>query len=231
MKNLLNFIINIFAKILVGDKFILQVKKEKDIGLKAKNKVFIDGEFKLPAQIRNEGGFNYRRYLNSKNLYGIITLKNNEILLLEEGKIDFVTKLKYKIEEIFLKVLPKDYAGIINGMLNGDTKNISDDILANFKNSGITHLLAVSGSNIAYIIMFISLSSNKIFGKYLSYYIVIISIVIFIFVSGASASVARARNNGYFKYFSHFVFKKVEYHKQHMYVGYNSFGDKSFNNL
>ena len=56
-------------------------------------------------------------------------------------------------------------------MLNGDTKNVSKDILNNFKNSGITHLLAVSGSNIAYIIMFLSLCSNKVFGIYLSYYI------------------------------------------------------------
>lgn len=204
-----NSIISIIAKIYTGDKFILQVKKEKDIGLEVRNKILIEGEFEIPELQRNEGGFNYRRYLNSKNIYGTITVKNSEIILLDEGKIDFITSLKYKIEETFLKVLPKDHAGIINGMLNGETKSVSTEILDDFRNSGITHLLAVSGSNIAYIIMFLSLSSNKIFGKYLSYYIVIISIIIFIFVSGASASVARARNNGNFKYWSNFIFKKI----------------------
>ena len=175
-----------------GDKFILQVKASSDISLKTRNRIYLEGTFKLPDLQRNEGGYNYRRYLNSQNLYGTITAKDNSIVLLEEGKLDFITKLKNTIENTFLKLLPKDYAGIINGMLNGDTKNVSKDILNDFKNSGITHLLAVSGSNVAYIIMFLSLCSDKIFGKYVSHYIIIASIIIFIFVSGASASVARA---------------------------------------
>lgn len=172
-----------------GDKFILQVKISED-KLNVRNKIKAEGVFKLPDLQRNKGGFNYRRYLNSQKIYGTITVKS--ITVIEEGKVDFITKIKNKIEDTFLKLLPKDYAGIINSMLNGDTKNVSENILEDFKNSGITHLLAVSGSNIAYIIMFLSLCSNKIFGKYLSYYILIISIIIFIFVSGASASVARA---------------------------------------
>lgn len=175
-----------------GDKFILNINKKIDIGLQVKNKIFLAGNLKIQSLARNEGGFNYRRYLNSKNIYGVITVNENTIILKEEGKIDFITKIKYYIENTFSKVLPKNFAGIINGMLNGDTKNVSENILEDFKNSGVTHLLAVSGSNVAYIIMFLSLSSNKIFGKYISYYIIIISIIIFIFVSGASASVARA---------------------------------------
>lgn len=176
----------------LGDKFILQIKIKDDITLNVKNKIYLEGTFKLPDLNRNYGGFNYRRYLNSQNIYGTITTKSNSIILLEKNKIDFITKIKNIIEETFTKLLSKDCAGIINGMLNGDTKNISKQILNDFKNSGITHLLAVSGSNVAYIIMFFSVCFNKIFGKYLSYYISIISIIIFIFVSGASASVARA---------------------------------------
>ena len=166
----------------MGDKFILQIKVKDNILLNVKNKICLEGIFKLPDLNRNEGGFNYRRYLNSQNIYGIITAKTNSIILLEKNKTDFITKIKNTIEESFTKLLPKDYAGIINGMLNGDTKNVSKKILKDFKNSGITHLLAVSGSNVAYIIIIISLCSNKIFGKYLSYYITIISIIIFIFI-------------------------------------------------
>lgn len=175
-----------------GDKFILQVKKTCDITLEVRNKIKIEGKFELPKINRNYGGFNYRRYLNSQNIYGTIIVKDSKIELIEEGKIDFITNIKYKIEETFEKTLPQNHAGIINGILNGDIKNVSEDILADFKNSGITHLLAVSGSNVAYIIMFFSLTANKIIGKYLSYYISITTTIIFIFVSGASASVARA---------------------------------------
>lgn len=176
----------------VGDKFLININKKLDIGLKEKNKIFVNGKFKQGTLTRNEGGFNYRRYLNSKNIYGIITINEKDIELREKGKIDFITKIKRYIENTFSLILPSDYAGIINGMLNGQTKGVSENVLEDFKNSGVTHLLAVSGSNVAYIIMFLSLSSNKIFGKYVSYYLIIISVVIFVFVSGASASVARA---------------------------------------
>lgn len=175
-----------------GDKFILKINKNLNIKLEVQNKIFLEGEFKLQSLSRNEGGYNYRRYLNSKNIYGIINVNRKTIVVKDVRKIDFITKIKYYIQDTFSRVLPKDYAGIINGMLNGDTKNVSENILEDFKNSGVTHLLAVSGSNIAYIIMFLSIISNKIFGKYFSYYVLIFSIIIFIFVSGASASVARA---------------------------------------
>lgn len=175
-----------------GDKFILKIKKDIDINLEVQNKIKINGNIKLPPLNKNDGTFNYRRYLNSQNIYGTITVSNSKIELLNEGKIDFITKIKYKIEETFTKFLPNDYAGIINGMLNGDTKNVSEDILNDFKNSGVTHLLAVSGSNIAYIVIFLTVIFNKIFGKHFSYYIILGSIIIFIFVSGSSASVVRA---------------------------------------
>ena len=61
-----------------GDKFILQVKLSEDT-LNVRNKIYLEGVFKLPDLQRNEGGFNYRRYLNSQNLYGTITAKNNSI--------------------------------------------------------------------------------------------------------------------------------------------------------
>lgn len=176
----------------LGDKFILRVKNSIDIKLEVQNKIKIKGILKLPEQNRNDGGFDYRRYLNSKNIYGIITISEEKIDLLYEGRLDFITKIKYKIEETFSKFLPNNYAGIINGMLNGDTKNVSKDVLENFKNSGVTHLLAVSGSNIAYIVVFLTIAFNKIFGRHFSYYIILASIVVFIFVSGASASVVRA---------------------------------------
>ena len=70
---------------------------------------------------------NFNQNLNSQKIYGTITAKN--ITVIEEGKVDFITKIKNKIEKTFLKLLPKDYAGIINGMLNGDTKNVTENIL------------------------------------------------------------------------------------------------------
>jgi competence protein ComEC len=43
--------------------------------------------------------------------------------------------------------------GILLGMIVGDTFYIDDDIKTSFKDSGISHLVAVSGTNITYVIL------------------------------------------------------------------------------
>lgn len=175
-----------------GDKFILKIPTNKEKKLETNNKIYLEGSYSLPSLSKNEGCFNYRRYLNSQKIYGTIIVKQNSYSLINKGKLNAISKIKKNIKENFEKLLPKDYAGVINGMINGDTKNISENILDDFRNSGISHLLSVSGSNIAYIITFVSIFLSKLLGKYISYYIIVIIIIIFILVSGANASVVRA---------------------------------------
>jgi competence protein ComEC len=81
-------------------------------------------------------------------------------------------------------------------MIIGDTIYIDSEIKDSFKACGITHILAVSGSNISYLILFSRFLLEKLFGKKLSNYLSIIIIICFIIISGSSASVMRARHNG-----------------------------------
>ena len=107
-------------------------------------------------------------------------------------KLNIIYSLKKNIEESFFKLLPKDYVGLLEGMIIGDTSYISDKIQNDFKNCGITHLLAVSGSNIAYVLILCKFLFEKIFGRNISNVLSICFIFIFMILSGASASVVRA---------------------------------------
>lgn len=82
--------------------------------------------------------------------------------------------------------------GIVLGMMIGDTSYISDKVKQDFQNSGITHMLAVSGTNVAYVIICVKFLFEKLVSKKASNYFVIFFIIIFMFVSGCSASVVRA---------------------------------------
>lgn len=58
--------------------------------------------------------------------------------------------------------------------------------------AGITHMIAVSGSNVALVIAFSNILVIKLFGKKYSNYISILFIIFFVFISGATPSVVRA---------------------------------------
>ncbi|MFA6588468.1 MAG: ComEC/Rec2 family competence protein [Patescibacteria group bacterium] len=90
------------------------------------------------------------------------------------------------------KILPLREASLAAGMTIGDTTNFSKAELDNFRKTGISHIIAVSGSNLSIILIFITFVFQKYFSKTLK--ILLISGLIFSFVvlTGGEASILRA---------------------------------------
>ena len=171
-----------------GNKFILYLPHGDE--LKEGTLINLSGEFRLPDLARNTGGFNYRRYLNSQKIYGIIRAKNYYVSNL--AKFNLIYYIQDEIYKSFARLFPKDEMGLIIGMMIGETKDISEDVLENFKTTGITHLIAVSGSNVVYVVVLVQFLFKKFFGKQATYFISIFFLILFMLISGASASVCRA---------------------------------------
>lgn len=171
-----------------GNKFILYLPHGDE--LKKGTLINLSGEFSLPDLARNTGGFNYRRYLNSQKIYGIIRAKNYYVSNL--AKFNLIYYIQEEIYKSFARLFPKDEMGLIIGMMIGETKDISEDVLENFKTTGITHLIAVSGSNVVYVVVLVQFLFKKFFGKRATYFISIFFLILFMLISGASASVCRA---------------------------------------
>lgn len=171
-----------------NDKFLIYIPSKRII--KKGEVIKAEGEFVLPDLVRNTGGFNYRRYLNSQKIYGSIFVKKFEVTYI--GKFNLIYYIQEEIYETFDKLFPKNEMGLILGMLIGETKDISEETMENFKDIGITHLVAVSGSNVMYVLAFVQIIFNKLCGKRKTYFISIFFIIIFMLVSGASSSVVRA---------------------------------------
>ena len=171
-----------------GNKFIVYLPHSDE--LKKGTLINLSGEFRLPDLARNTGGFNYRRYLNSQKIYGIIRAKNYYVSNL--AKFNLIYYIQDEIYKSFARLFSKDEMGLIIGMMIGETKDISEDVLENFKTTGITHLIAVSGSNVVYVVVLVQFLFKKFFGKRATYFISIFFLILFMLISGASASVCRA---------------------------------------
>ena len=144
---------------------------------------------------RNEGGFDYKQYLKTKNIYGIITAK--EVKIEKENNINIVYKLanevSNKIQERANELLKEKEASLLTGVLIGNKENLENNIKEDFRKSNLSHMLAVSGAHISYIIMAVGFLISKIkINKKIGKVLTIILLLFFILITGSSASVTRA---------------------------------------
>ncbi len=117
--------------------------------------IYIKGNFKEPEVARNYKGFNYKNYLKTQKIYGtvagqtvnIISEKQNNILLAYFNNT--FLKIKREIEENF----DENTSSVLLGILLGYTDEISEETRQNFSDSNISHILAVSGMHISYIVI------------------------------------------------------------------------------
>ena len=97
-----------------------------------------------------------------------------------------------KIKENLDKNLSTENANLLLGILFGYTEGISDETKEAFKQSNISHILAVSGMHISYIILAITQIATKSCGKRIAPKITIIFIIVYMFITNFTPSVTRA---------------------------------------
>lgn len=169
----------------------LSIKNNKN-KLHYGDKIIFKGEFEEPEIQRNYGGFNYKQYLKTQKIYGLVT--TNKI---EKGKYNklliLINKINQKIIDKSNKILEKEEASLLTGILIGNKENLSKDIQESFRTSNLSHMLAVSGAHVTYVILGITsiLKKSKI-SKKISKIITIILLIIFILLTGGTPSVTRA---------------------------------------
>ncbi len=180
-----------------GKEMLLEIKKGKN-----KERSFLDGDkihvvgtYSLPSQQRNYQGFDYGFYLKTKQLYGTITaskvefIKHTSCHLLEQSMGWLAKSMKKKATEL----LPEESAGMVIGLLIGDKAQISDVVQEHFRESSLSHMLAVSGAHVSYLILGITFFLQKLrCRKVLINSISITILGLFIILTGATPSVVRA---------------------------------------
>ncbi len=103
------------------------------------------------------GKFDYRRYLNLKGIHGIVYLPTLLDMRIDKGNrfgiFNFVDKLRGSIRNSFYSNLSPTTAALAAGFLIGETRGIPTGIYRRFRDTGTLHLLAVSGSNVALVVL------------------------------------------------------------------------------
>lgn len=172
-------------------KILICVKDEKEFNYG--DILNISGKVLKPNQARNKNGFNYSRYLREKKIAAIITIENYIKINTEKDLFYYI----YKVKNIFLNRVDKLYEeseiGFLKAILFGKTDELNEEVRENFKLSNLSHVLAISGMHISYIVMGLE-RVLKVFVKNIKFrnFLIIIFLIVFIPFVGGSASVSRA---------------------------------------
>lgn len=159
------------------------------------NSVYIEGIFLKGREQRNPGEFDYNKYLNGKGIPGILicneddSLKilNNESRLFESWIFNVRKFIDDKIHQIF----NTQTAGLLRGLILADRSEIDYEIKTQFINSGVIHVLAVSGLHVGYILIIFIFVFGR-FNVYLRTILIAAGLFTFMLITGVPPSVFRA---------------------------------------
>lgn len=169
---------------------LLKINKKQKLFSKIEigHKIFLNGEVQEVEIQRNTGGFNYKEYLKSKNIFGIIKLKDGEII--NKNTISIYKVKNYLIKSSYNR-LDKEDADFCLALAIGYKTGLSEEIKESFNKSNLSHMLAISGMHISYLMLLINFVMKPIKSKYKSI-ITIFFLLFFMHLTGSAQSVDRA---------------------------------------
>lgn len=165
---------------------------DKKINLEYGNVVKCKGAFEKGSETRNYGGFDYNRYLKTQKIYGIFNSKKIEVMSKDIDIFSISNNISNMIEEKIDLLLNETEASLCKGLILGKTEEIEESIKENFRVVNISHILAISGLHVTYIVMLISTFSQRIMGKKYGTVFVIIVLLFYMFLVGFTPSIVRA---------------------------------------
>ena len=158
--------------------------------------------------------FNYEDYMKRKNIYGSIDIEKSQDIKIIEKEYNKLILYRYKIIDFVIDRVTKNirvHPGIMIGILIGNTDLIEDEVVENFNKSNISHILAVSGTHVSFIIVFVGVIIDNFINNYkFKKIILIIILIMFLYIIGFSASVARAVIMGILLLLSKLFYRKSD---------------------
>lgn len=161
----------------------------------------LNGVLQRPDPSRNFGGFDYRNYLRHRHIHWLVSIKGFQHVMSEPSVERFEPKRLLLLNDRLRKTLagrmdfvfPEDQAGLMKSLLIGWQDDLDPEQYRQFSKLGLTHILAISGMNVAIFLglLFWLLKRMRI-TKESSLLIGISAMPAYVLLTGASPSVVRA---------------------------------------
>lgn len=145
--------------------------------------------------------FNYKEYLHRKLIYAVHYVPKENFKVIGSGYKNYFYSLSFQLRDncnsILKNALRDDNTyQLISALVLGIRSQLDNKIKQVYSNTGIIHVLAVSGMHVIIIFKVLTLSLGFLLrlpkGKFLFYPIVILILLVFAIITGLPPSVVRA---------------------------------------
>src|SRR3989338_5013828 len=155
-------------------------------------RVRVVGSIEEPENFADD--FDYRAYLAKDRIRYVMVFPD----IVQDGESrwgvrSYLFWIKKKFADALYTALPEPHASFAAGLLLGERGSIPKELLEDFRRTGTTHIIALSGYNIT-IVADAALQALSWFGISFaaSFWASSLAIILFAMLTGASASVVRA---------------------------------------
>ncbi len=154
-------------------------------------KLDFDGKITEPKDYED---FSYKNYLSRFGIDGLVYYP--EVSNVENGFGNPVKHNLFKFKQSFVsrlsEILPEPQNSFLAGLLVGMRRTIPQGLSDALSKTGTTHIIAISGFNITIIATAVNSLLLFFFRRRISFVIALAAIILFVILSGASASAIRA---------------------------------------
>lgn len=148
-----------------------------------------------PEAASNWGAFDSKKFLAGQKIkYKIIPDDKSVSIVSKSKNITIIAaEIRNDIYMSLQKALGDEKASIVMAILTGDTSGISSEVITNYRNSGIAHIMAVSGMHVGFVqAVIIKLFSRRRINYAKRNALCIVGLFAFAVIADFSPSVTRA---------------------------------------
>jgi competence protein ComEC len=136
------------------------------------DRISFTSTIKAINNFKNPGGFDYKRYMAFKNVFGSSYAQVNKVTIIktfqDRGIKRVINNVRGRISTLIEKEGGGNHQGVLKALIVGQKQQISPSLRDSFNRAGVGHLLAISGlhigivASVAFIFFSWALSNFKI---------------------------------------------------------------------
>ncbi len=167
------------------------------------DRIRLDGRLRTPSEV---GDFSYREYLEHQGILSTLScgycqdcsepLARECAWLVGRDEGSWFLRNVFALRRAALQVIddlfPDPEAGLLAGILLGIETGIPDDLLQAFRQTGVSHIIAISGFNFAIVAGLFVLAFDRVLGRWKSLPAAWVGIGLYALLAGATPGVIRA---------------------------------------
>jgi competence protein ComEC len=195
------FVVQDSSLIPVKGKIILYFKKDTSFRLAYGSQILFKKTLQEIKNSGNPGGFDYKRYSLFQGITHQVYLKPEEFEILDSKSENWFKKFLFSSREKVLNILRQNITGekelgLAEALLIGYKNDLEQSLVQSYTNTGVVHIIAISGLHLGLIYWLLSLLfrplEKKKKTKWLRPVLIVTGLWLFSLLAGAQPSILRS---------------------------------------